>query len=81
MTAFFNFAPFLMSPSKASLPGVILGGGGGADDAEDINEGPPPGGGGGGGGGGGAAIFVVMLYIRMRTFNNRFKLELEFEVD
>lgn len=51
VVAFFNLAPFLISPSKASLPAGITGGGPGGkfDD-------PPSAGGGGGGGGGGPAI-------------------------
>ena len=51
VVAFFNLAPFLISPSKASLPaGITEGGPGGKFDD------PPSAGGGGGGGGGGPAI-------------------------
>lgn len=51
VVAFFNLAPFLISPSKASLPaGITDGGPGGKFDD------PPSAGGGGGGGGGGPAI-------------------------
>lgn len=51
VTAFFNILPFLISPSKASLPGGMIEGGAGGK-----SEGPPSDGGGGGGGGGGPAI-------------------------
>ena len=56
VTAFFNFAPFLMSPSNASLPGCIAAPGGGPG-AGALKLGAPPGGG-GGGGGGGPAMFA-----------------------
>ena len=45
VVAFFNLAPFLISPNNASLPGGIDGGGPGGKF-------PKPDGGGGGGGGG-----------------------------
>lgn len=44
VVAFFNLAPFLISPNNASLPGGKFP--------------KPDGGGGGGGGGGGAAIAI-----------------------
>lgn len=63
VSAFFNLAPFLISPSKAFLSGVIFGGcplpkfGGGGG-------GPPPiAGGGGGGGGGGPAILICYIIL------------------
>lgn len=56
VTAFFNFAPFLISPSKASLPGCIAAAAGGGAEAGVLKFGAP--GGGGGGGGGGPAMFT-----------------------
>lgn len=55
VTAFFNLAPFLISPRRASRPASIAGGGLGTE-LED-GPAPNPGGGGGGGGGGGPAMF------------------------
>lgn len=52
VVAFFNLAPFLISPNNASLPGGIDGKGPGGKFPK------PDGGGGGGGGGGGAAIAI-----------------------
>lgn len=56
VVAFFNLAPFLISPNNASLPGGIEGGGPGGKL-------PKLGGGGGGGGGGGAAILYICIYL------------------
>lgn len=56
VSAFFNLAPFLMSPSNASLPCIIEAPGLGADD-------PAPNPGGGGGGGGGAGMIPTSLGI------------------
>lgn len=66
VVAFFNLAPFLISPNNASLPGGIEGGGPGGKF-------PKLGGGGGGGGrGGGPAILLyVVICLEIQFLTNQ----------
>lgn len=59
VTAFFNAFPFLMSPKRAFLSGVVVGRAG----AEPPIGGGIPGGGGGGGGGGPAIVCGALFSI------------------